>query len=518
MSGTESVSAEQLLNEEHVREQSPGSEGHPQHTPRTRTPRKRAVSPAPSTATARRVPAADQRGCVFKSSTQRFRSGDIMGSGGVSLIRGHDTPAEETRHASDSVQRKPVHRSPHRQTGYSLHTTGVRKRHAKPSRWKVEEWNDRPECVGRTACDASCVAVAESTVWCAERDGTITIREKDGCVFAIVERDASAPEITSLLYVSSTLKGGRIIVGHANGTVLSLDASTAERCSSDVSLHSDSVTCLALVYQSPTSSLAISASLDGTVKTFDVFTLQPCTSPLVHPAPVSCVVSSGPYTYTGCDDGHIRKWDSQTGIEASLHGVGGAVNDLVLGGRYLWACVSGASQISVIDTVTMLEVTVPQSPTSASAVKVLMVGQACWVCHEDSTIAVWNVQVCLTVVSSGEVPASIASNLLCALGHIHLFGFLVPRLPPTSYIPQTLEMERIAQTSAPFPVVAVAKVTTIPEDYEVWTLTTEGEVNMWRNHEYTLPLWYAHRRFPTPTIHTLYQVLEFVHSMGRGAG
>eukprot|EP01061_Rhynchopus_euleeides_P002904 TRINITY_DN12241_c1_g1_i1.p1 TRINITY_DN12241_c1_g1~~TRINITY_DN12241_c1_g1_i1.p1 ORF type:complete len:680 (+),score=117.55 TRINITY_DN12241_c1_g1_i1:956-2995(+) len=429
-----------------LREQSPDDRA-TTPAPRLRpkeTSRKRVQSPVPSV-TARRKPPPDQRGSVFKSGTQRFRAGDILAQGGISLISGsHQEEEGPSRQASGSVPRKGQ-RSPQRTHGYSVHTSGVRKRYVKPTRWKVDEWSQRPECVGRTACDATCMTVADSTVWCAERDGSITIREKDGCVFAIVERDASAPDITSMMYVSSTLKGGRILVGHANGTLLSLDASTAERCSPDVSMHNSDVTCITLVYQSPTSSLAISASSDGTVCTFDVHTLQACSSPLVHPAAVRCVVSSGPYSYTGCDDGCVRKWDSQTGIESSIHGVGGPVTDLVLAGRYIWTCVSGSSQLAIIDTVTLLEVTAPQSPTPATAVKVVMVGQSCWVAHEDGTIAVWNVQ--------------------------------------------TLELERVTQSTSPAQVVSACKVVTVPEDYEVWSLTEDGEVNMWRNYEYTLPLW-----------------------------
>ena len=389
-------------------------------TPTTTTAAAAAASATTASATAAsgRKPhhTPDARGSVFKSSTPRFQHGDIMAAGGVRLLAGSEKRAEAVG-AGTSPQRAAAAAAaaagaaaappPHQQQHAATRTHALRKRHPRPTRWAVDQGDGRAECVGRAACDGVCAAVADSTVWVAERDGALTIREKEGSVFAVVERGPAAPRVTALLYAPAPLGGGRVLLGHADGSVAALDAATAEPRAGNPALAGGAVTALKAVYNSHTTSLGACGADDGTACLFDLHTLQRVSETLVHPDSVTCVECSGPYVYTGCADGCVRKWDSQTGLEVSCHSVGAGsgqpVADLLLSGRYLFACVQGSPRLAVIDTASGQEVDPPQPPTEASATAILAVGQHIWVTHDDGVIVVWNAQVCQSTLLSPSI-------------------------------------------------------------------------------------------------------------------
>eukprot|EP01060_Flectonema_neradi_P024877 TRINITY_DN33749_c0_g1_i1.p1 TRINITY_DN33749_c0_g1~~TRINITY_DN33749_c0_g1_i1.p1 ORF type:complete len:698 (+),score=160.81 TRINITY_DN33749_c0_g1_i1:72-2165(+) len=386
--------------------------------------------------------AADNRGAVFKSATQRFRTGDIITPSGVTLISGGTK--------SSSKGPSTSHHSSVPQSAYTVGTATLRKRYPRPQRWNVEAWGNKAECIGKMTMDARCMEICDSTIWCAEYDGNITIREKNGVVFAVVEREETAPPITSLHYVGSSCQGSVMLVGHENGMILSLDAQRATRVSEDHHFHTGAVVSLLPVYHGIyTSSLVVSASTDGTIVAFDVHTMEKCGASMTQGAPITTLQGSGPYLYSGSIDGSIKKWDIQTGFEMADYNAKnkGAVTSLLLDGKYLWVCHSDEPAISIIEVTAMVEVHTlkPTTPNPPIPLKLLSVHQHVWSGHEDGTISVWN--------------------------------------------SQDLSLVRVMQTEDDANMTSLRKVTTVPEDYEIWSTCANGVARVWRNQEYQLPIW-----------------------------
>ena len=382
----------------------------------------------------------DHRGAVFKSSTQRFRTGDIITASGVTLIgAGKGTKSGSATHISSVPQ-----------SAYTVGTATLRKRYPRPQRWNVESWGNKAECIGKMTMDSRCVEVCDSTIWCAELDGNITIREKNGVVFAVVEREQTAPQITTLHYVGSSCQGGVMLVGHQNGMILSLDAQRATRVSEDYQFHTDAVVAILPVYHGIyISSLAVSASADGTIVAFDVHTMEKCGADMNHGSPVTCLQASGPYLYSGAIDGSVKKWDIQTGFEMAdyVSKNKGAVTSLLLEGKYLWTCHSDEPAIIIIEVTAMVEVHAlqPTSPNPPIPLNLLSVHQNIWAGHENGTISIWN--------------------------------------------SQNLSLVRVMQTEDDANMISLNKVTTVPEDYEIWSTCANGISRIWRNQEYQLPIW-----------------------------
>eukprot|EP01063_Lacrimia_lanifica_P023228 TRINITY_DN30706_c0_g1_i1.p1 TRINITY_DN30706_c0_g1~~TRINITY_DN30706_c0_g1_i1.p1 ORF type:complete len:776 (+),score=245.06 TRINITY_DN30706_c0_g1_i1:52-2328(+) len=418
----------------------------------------------------------------FGSTVERFRAGDMMSPSGIPLINNTRRRDElDSSHAArDGGCGSPPRSGPGRYASASVRSRSnpcggngagtphshpprpansiqaLRARHPRPTRWALDSSEDPhavddapPSCVGRAVCQAAVLCVAESTIWCAERNGTITIREKDGTVFAVVDREPDAPVITAMLFVPSTFKGSRMLLGHDDGSVLSLNAATAERCGDYVPMVGAAVSCLDAVHQGQPATLAVCADADGEMCVFDVCSMTKQSAPMQHAGAVTACAPLGAHVCTACEDGTVRKWDIHSAAVVSSLPLDAPIVDLLSSGRYLWAVLPSACRVAVIDSLTMKVDAALDPPSASPPVRLLFVGQHCWIVHEDGAIHVYN--------------------------------------------SQTLELTRSVAPSAASqePLVTAHKVVTVPEDHEVWTLTRDGFVHMWRSSEYSLPVWCA---------------------------
>eukprot|EP01062_Namystynia_karyoxenos_P077484 TRINITY_DN7815_c0_g1_i1.p1 TRINITY_DN7815_c0_g1~~TRINITY_DN7815_c0_g1_i1.p1 ORF type:complete len:820 (+),score=149.53 TRINITY_DN7815_c0_g1_i1:69-2462(+) len=430
--------------------------------------------------------------CVFRSATQRFRPGDVISFSGNTLVntaarlqcgtppRSHSpmrsgSPLPRSAEAGQATRRtasplprvamlrpapsavregcstvsaSPRPSSPRRSSG-DARIAVLRRRHQRPTRAALEDWPPDPGCVSEVAADIVCMTAAETSVWCAERSGELTIRERDGTAFVAVERCPGASAVSAMVYVAGTLGSGKVVIGCVDGTAVALDATTGKPKAGDEpqKLHADMVTAFCLAPPG-SAELLVSCGADGAVACADPHTLRLLrvarpAGATQRPAALRCVVATGAHCFGGADDGAVRKWDIAGLQELDSLRLPGAVRDLLLGGRYLWcATASSSAPLRVVDALSMAEVRSGAGDCGPCS-RLAAVGGSVWAAHDDGTITTWDAQTL---------------SLLRAM------------------------RQGAGTVSAMLPVVAV------PQDVELW-VAGKGALRMWRDGQYQMPVW-----------------------------
>eukprot|EP00756_Hemistasia_phaeocysticola_P004948 Hpha_TRINITY_DN13097_c2_g1::TRINITY_DN13097_c2_g1_i1::g.69107::m.69107 len=417
----------------HIRgAKTPESSKKPAHKPResitatTASQRAKAVATAAS-GTPRQTRGSESRTHPSPSAVRRTHSG--AGSVRPGVVRARP----------ESPQRSGA-RSPPRPKSYAAEASLQRLRYPRPSRLELSG-GKLDACVGRRGAEVRAMVSTDTTVWCAEADGTVRIRECDGEPFGQVEREAGAPGITVMLFAAGAAGTGRVLIGHEDGTLASFEATTASRGTSDTRPHSSAISVLTAAYDAAGSGgLAVTGGEDGKVTLCDPVTLEQVAGWQAQEGSVSAAASSGLCLFTASRSGQVRRHPLPAGGEAdgSLS-LPSPVNALALTGRVLWC---GGAGLALVDTKSMEKLKQLAPAAGSEICSIVPCGSAVWVCHSDGAMQVWDAQ--------------------------------------TLELQRQLHNDRSLHTAL--------RVCTVPSDFEVWT-GGGGAVQMWRNSEFKMPAW-----------------------------
>eukprot|EP00760_Papus_ankaliazontas_P014035 PhM_4_TR15942/c0_g1_i2/m.50168 len=271
----------------------------------------------------------------------------------------------------------------------------------------------------------SVMAETHSTVWVCDAspspslsssDGSITIREKTGEVFGVLERSAvcasgtpctAPPRIMTMLFVPGALRSGRMWCGLESGAVMVLDGMSGERVHevpTDIQLHTSAITCMCLCCDS----YVVCGSDDGTLTLTDAFAMKPLCRLRPDPEDVDPSNDGIPHVRVMCSIGRyvyavygnvVLKWDVFEGDSEPLIATPSPVTAMAGSGQYVWIGLHDG-RILVVNTTAGIV-----SASSTSQQHTSFVRSIVFVTHShiwsasDREVIVWDAQR-MTVVSS----------------------------------------------------------------------------------------------------------------------
>ena len=348
-------------------------------------------------------------------------------------------------------QRAPRTRSLPRQAQSQAHQTDrstmhpivLKPRLSRPSRGEVLRGAEPQKIPGAVRC----IVAADTTVWCAEADGDLSIREKDGSVFGVVERAEGAPRVTCMVFVPGGHSSARVVIGHADGTAASIDAARGERRTPDTPIHEGALTAMVTTGDG----LILSSGADAVLYLLDPHTVDIIQHIGTATSAVTCVAAGAGRLFSGGTSGVVQMWWPRGGggSDATHDSVcsttlGGTISDVVVSGAHLWVAAQGAA-ITLLDTTT-LDIVTSIGAVREGVSRITICGSGLWAFHDTGTITVWNMQ--------------------------------------------TLSQTRTLHSGCSGTAVCIARVPCVAEDAEVWTANgTDGAVRTWRDDDYTVPLW-----------------------------
>ena len=378
-----------------------------------------------------------QRNTVQRSNTPR------SGTPQRSLSSG--SRRAQSRSATPTQLGKKVSKTtPATISGKSLTSVSVQKRVPRPLREASGEGSQNIKLDGYVRC----MTCADTTIWCSEPDGTISIREKDGSTFGLIKRETGSPSITSLLFIPENgSRGPRVLLGQSDGTLTNVDAVRGERRSQDIQPHNGSITVLTLL----SSGLVASGGSDSTICLLEVTQASVI---ILYTAtvksPVRTMSCKFDKLYIGTAHGHLylsslRHRDRLDQItEAQLHF--GITAIAISKDKYLWvSCDKGAIHIIDKESLRIKTSVGGRGEGAALAVVSPSTGKV-WIFRESGSVSVWD--------------------------------------------PITLEVTRTMQSGTKGLPICTLNVTAVAPDIEIWCSSQQEEaIHLWRDADYQVPLW-----------------------------
>eukprot|EP01064_Diplonema_japonicum_P000744 TRINITY_DN10486_c0_g2_i1.p1 TRINITY_DN10486_c0_g2~~TRINITY_DN10486_c0_g2_i1.p1 ORF type:complete len:1006 (+),score=288.38 TRINITY_DN10486_c0_g2_i1:33-3050(+) len=286
-----------------------------------------------------------------------------------------------------------------------------------------------------------CMICADTTVWCAEENGNVSIREKDGTVFGMTQRGSGSPKIMCMLFVPGSYGSAKVLLGQANGTIMAVDAAKGERQSGDVKLHDGAVTVMSMLGNAGG---IVTGGEDSSLHLLDPITMEQYGTLGSALGSVTAITCGGRKVFVGGSGGTIHVWDTSFTKTVGNLPLGSAVIDLVLSGRYLWVSTEMGG-LHVVDALTLTCSAVLETG-GRGPIRIVTCSNSLYAFQESGRVTVWN--------------------------------------------QQTLELMRAFNYGAPGGVGAMLRVVSVPEDIEIWTSNKqEGAISTWRDHDYVVPIW-----------------------------
>eukprot|EP00854_Cymbomonas_tetramitiformis_P004124 gene4124-5101_t len=236
-------------------------------------------------------------------------------------------------------------------------------------------------------------------VWCADRQGTIQIRDVEGAV--VKHTFSNSNLVWCMLYLPQT---DNVWIGQEVGPVLVYAART-QKLLRTLTWHVGGVPCLAAA--SAPRLRVFSGSNDFSICVWDARTLQRVACLSAHTNGVRSLLCVGPLIWSGSDDTSIRVWEATRVVEGGGQNRGdgkgggeGTAGPITLRGHegsIHAMCVAGAGVWSSAADSTLREWSVVQPHeclrcvnTSEAICHLATVGDAVWAGGQLPSIAVWD--------------------------------------------------------------------------------------------------------------------------------
>eukprot|EP01060_Flectonema_neradi_P015993 TRINITY_DN22610_c0_g1_i1.p1 TRINITY_DN22610_c0_g1~~TRINITY_DN22610_c0_g1_i1.p1 ORF type:complete len:1297 (+),score=308.41 TRINITY_DN22610_c0_g1_i1:27-3917(+) len=361
-----------------------------------------------------------------------------VSSSGKRIGSRSSTPTQQTRKRGPPV-------APSGKVGGTLTAVSVQKRPQRPTREASDsETGPTTKLDGHVKCMTS----ADTTIWCSEPDGSISIRERNGTTFGLIQREAGSPTITSLLFIPENgSRGPRVLLGQSDGTITNVDAVRGDRRSQDTQPHSGPITNLTLL----SSGLVASGGADCIICLLEV--QQNSVTVLFTTtlkSPIRTMSNRFDKLYVGTAHGHLSLYSTRHKdkidqvTEAQLHF--GITSIAISKDKFLWVS-SDKGAIHIIDKESLrIKTSVGGRGEGAAYAMVSPSSGKIWIFRESGSVSVWD--------------------------------------------PNTLEVIRTLQSGVKGLPTCVLPVTAVVADVEIWSSSQqENNIHLWRDADYQIPIW-----------------------------